>query len=363
MNITNNVRLLFVFSSVMASSCIFLSSCSSNQSSSNLANPKNDVSNSAPIWFSDPYDGSICNKVQHICQAAMGRNASQADAMAKAELAAYFGTQISSQNYHATTSKEETEHTSSGKLDGQDVQTQSYQGSVGTEDRSSLSVDINALLQVTEIVARNKNGVDHYALAQMNKRKAQQIVEGKIEKSQMSIKKLDKYQSRSALPLIRTEYVKLLDQATMLKLLDGDDRTKEFEAEFNQRLTALEKFPAKKIQINGTTTINEELNDLVVDALSQQVSEMGHEISEDENVANMNGRIALKILEVKSHSKIAGFEKWRIRILATYQEKSSQKGRLTLEKEFSGRSKTHIYDQIRPWLDSQLAQQIYLLNL
>jgi hypothetical protein len=341
--IKNNIMpLAFVLSVSMLSHC----SSSHTQQQANIPS-------SAPSWFSDPYDGSICNKVQHICQAAVGRTATQSDAMAKAELASYFGTQIQSQNTHSSTSKDAVSE------EGQ------FTGSVGSEDRSSLSTTINGLLQVTEIVARNKNGTDHYALAQMNKKKAQQIIEAKIEKSKMSLKKLDKFQTRSAIALIRTQYQDLMDQALMLKLLDGDDRTREFENELSARIQSLEKMPAKKIQILGPNnpSENDEIGSLVVDALSQQVSDMGHEVVEDKDVTDMAGKISIKVSEVKSHSKIEGFEKWRVKINATYLEKTAQKGRLSLEQEFSGRSKAHIYDQLRPWLEGQLNNQLYLLNL
>ncbi|MDH4468104.1 MAG: hypothetical protein QE271_08600 [Bacteriovoracaceae bacterium] len=324
-------------------------------SSSRPTQPQAANSNS-PVWYSDPYDGSICNKVQHLCASGVGKKQAEADANAKSEIVAYFGTKIKSSQYHLATTKEESSSVSKGAKSGED-----YQNSQSGEDQLSMSTTIDGVLQATQIVAKNKNGEDFYSLAQMNKKKVQQYVESKIESIQRNIQKLNKYQSKSVIPVLNVEYQQLFDQSLLLQLVDGDDQLKFIKSAFDSKMKSLEALPSKKVVI--TTTGSEDLAPYATDCVETVISEVGHEIVENANADATTTRVQLKVSETKSHSNIEGFEKWRIAVTISSKEGKKETGRLLLEEELSGRSKAHVNDQLRKWLSQNLSEKIYLLNL
>jgi hypothetical protein len=291
-------------------------------------------SSEVPQWVYEPLENCDAGE---LCASGEGHTQSQADANAFKSLASIFETKIT-----ATTQSF--------------MQTQGSGAWSQASEAASTSVrdEVNQTLEAARVLKRHKQARMTYTLVGLNKMKASENLEARMNELQAQIAGLWKKKDRLSFFTLWELSLAREQLNDRYNLIQGQRKTYAPDLKTLQ-LWFKDRSQLSPLSLKSST----DSPGLILEKLKNRLTEVGYTLKTEKQ----NAHIDLEWIEKPAHLNVQGFEKWSFQLTLKHLAGSDKKGVWTTQVESTGRNKTDALNKILNSLLKQMDEGLSSLHL
>lgn len=310
---------------------LLLLSCSTRNKKPELS----DSAKGTPEWIYAPY--AECQEVRELCATGEAKSMAEADAQARANLASIFEVKVKS-DVQITTSAS---------------QSMPWISKVNEEVQTKVENSVEQLLETVEIKKHYKHDGLSYSLASLEKSRARELIEPRLNKVDREIEVLWEQRNRTSLRrLIRLnlEREKLHER---LVIISGERRPAavSFADIIRWRESRTTAVPLKLQVGQAPEWLTEKLKELL--------TESGFKIVKNES----QRVVSLNVDSIKEYMNVEGFEKFTFTLTMTSFEDGEKKKVVTTSETVNGRTQGDALLKIKTQFTNYLENHLSDLHL
>lgn len=310
---------------------LFLTSCGLFQPSPKLS----ETSEITPGWLYSPY--VACNAQSELCATGEGKNYSESDSAARANLASIFEVKVKS---------EFSSHISSS-------QSFSWSGEVRQEVQESLQESVDQILEGVQIKNHFKSKDLTYSLAALDRNKASEIVGARLNKIDDELNALWSKKSRTNLRRIVRLYLEREKINERYSILSGSPKAARMTykdiVEWRQSRAKVEALILKIGQAPEWMT----------EKLKELLTESGFRLVK----GDANKVVSLNVDSIKEFLNVEGYEKYTFSMNLTSFENGEKKKVLAVSETVTGRTQADALLKVKQFFIDYIEQHLSDLDL
>jgi hypothetical protein len=310
---------------------LLIGSCSFFQPKSELSENSQEVSG----WIYNPYD--VCSEESELCATGEAKTYAQADAQARNNLASIFEVKVKSE-FNA--------HTSSS-------QTFPWSGAVKQEVQQSLQESVDQVLETVQIKRHVKHNKLSYALGSIDKRKASELIKGRISKLDDELNTLWAKRSRTNLRKIVRLYLERDKLNERYSIVAGTPIPAQMT--YKDIIAWRESRPKTE---NLTLKVGQ-APDWMTEKLKELLTEAGFRIVNGDSTK----AISLNVDSIKEFLNVDGFEKYTFTMNMMSFQNSEKNKVISASETVTGRSQADALLKVKSYFTDYMEQHLSDLHL
>lgn len=288
-----------------------------------------------PTWVYSPYD--LCAELSEICATGEGKNFADADSAARVNLASIFEVKVASELHSSQ----------------QTSQNQAWHLSVQQEVHKVLVESVEQILEVVEIKKRFKSQGLVYSIASLDRKKAGDLLSGRIAIIDTELDALWRRRQRTSLRKITAltlEREKLHERYSLIT-----QTNLEPPVSYRQVLEWRDSKPVSEpliLRIGHAP-------DWMVDKIEELLTESGFRIVK----SDAKKVVELDVTSIKEYLNVPGFEKYTFSMNLTSTADGIKLKEMTASETVNGRNQADALIKVKSFFYNYLEKNLSLLNL
>lgn len=330
-----------------------------------------------PLWVTSPYQ--VCEEKLDLCASSEGNSLKGSDQAAKAEMAAFFRSEIkrnfSEKTFNKSQTDQQTVHQTLGTASGTNTEltNENTQEQYLNQYQDVLSFSIDTVLEACQITERYiGNDRNYYSLAKISKRQFSDLLMKKIqqledEKDQL----LRDHPGRLTVTPLKDILVKRQSLLLLSELVTSSAEQSSSSAirehVDNWWKNIMQDLPAKKkvfLSFSDEKIENIDFEKDLKDFLIHQFTEVGHVNVSNKSQATNSIKVNVELSP--ENIQVEGFLKGRVhlQIIAFDLAKGSEtSGSMDEIIDITARSREQLWHKVQTQLRERIESNIYKLNL
>jgi hypothetical protein len=303
-----------------------------------LFNPEPKLSDSAgetPEWIYSPY--SACTESEELCASGEAKAQSEADALARNNLASIFEVKVKSE----FTAQMST------------AQGFPWQGAVREEVQKSLQESVDQILETVQIKKRFKKKGLTYSLASLDRDKASELLRGRLNKIDTELETLWARKSRTNLRKIVRLFLEREKVNERYSIVAKQGKLPPIE--YRDILAWREsrpKFVPLVLRVGQAP-------EWMTEKLKELLTESGFQIVK----GNSERMVSLNVDSIKEFLNVDGFEKYTFTLNLTSYENGEKKKVLSTSETVTGRNQADALLKVKTYFNDYIENHLSDLHL